>query len=179
MGMQDRDWYRESYREREAKYGSDFKLDSHSRREDQKNMQADADLIVVPGGCSNCGRSFQIRIRRSEAGNYSYTCPNCGRVTTVTSKTTGAINTEEQSKALYAIAASFFGAVLALFIVGKYNFIWPVIIMLLYDLWMVVYVFAKKPKTGIGTRVLAVIFFLLSVGVMGLILYLKFLHRPT
>ena len=173
MGVQDRDWYRKDYKEREAKYGSDFSNNYHSTCGEQKSA-SDANFIIVPGGCSNCGKSFQIRVKRSEAENYSYTCPNCGRVTTVKSQTAEAVNSAEQSKALFAIAGSFFGAFLALLILSRFNFIWPVFIMLLYDLWMIVYVFTKKPKTGIGTRILAVIFFVFSVDILGVIIYLKF-----
>ena len=80
----------------------------------------------------------------------------------------------EHSKNLFAIAASFYGAFLALLAYNHFHFTLPIILMLIYDVWMLVYVFSKKPKAGVGTKVLAVIFFLISVGLMGLMLYLIF-----
>ena len=193
MGIQDRDWYRKDYKEREAKYGSDFNSDKEkqgfnaSAREEvepphkelsKKNSPVDEDYIIVPGGCSNCQKSFQVRIKRSVAENYSYTCPNCGRITTVRSQTKQDAGKAEQSKNLFAIAASFYGVFLVLFAYSYFHFTLPIILMLIYDIWMLGYVFSKKPKAGVGTKVLAVIFFLISVGVLGLMLYFIF-WKPT
>ena len=36
MGMYDRDWYRESYKEKEEKYGGDFSLHSKPKKKHQK-----------------------------------------------------------------------------------------------------------------------------------------------
>lgn len=193
MGIQDRDWYRKDYKEREAKYGSDFNSDKKKQGSydstweevepphkelSKKNSPVDEDYIIVPGGCSNCQKSFQVRIKRSVAGNYSYTCPNCGRITTVRSQTQQDVGKAEHSKNLFAIAASFYGAFLALLAYNHFHFTLPIILMLIYDIWMLGYVFSKKPKAGVGTKVLAVIFFLISVGVLGLMLYFIF-WKPT
>ena len=38
MGIQDRDWYRESYREKERKYGSDFSSRSSSSKTNDRTV---------------------------------------------------------------------------------------------------------------------------------------------
>ena len=101
MGIQDRDWYREDYKKREAKYGDDLRSASsyhgfHDLKKEETNSSyktaangrsTDPDYVIAPGSCSNCGKIFRVRVRRSEIEKYSYTCPNCGQVIIVTSKT--------------------------------------------------------------------------------------------
>jgi len=40
MGMEDRDWYREAYKEKEKKYGSDFSRNPGRTRADNKVRKA-------------------------------------------------------------------------------------------------------------------------------------------
>lgn len=45
MSMYDRDWYRESYKEKEEKYGGDFSLHSKPKKKHQKR-KADKTKII-------------------------------------------------------------------------------------------------------------------------------------
>ena len=82
----------------------------------------DKDYVIAPGSCSNCGTLFRVRVRRSEIEKYSYTCPNCGQVIIVTSRTAEKVSREEQDKNLFAIAGSFFGAFLALLVFSEFKY---------------------------------------------------------
>ena len=83
----------------------------------------------------------------------------------------------EQEKALFAIAASFFGVILVLLLYDKFHYTLPFTLMLIYDVWMLFYIFTKRPKPGLGTRLLALFFFLFSVGFVGGMLYLLYLGQ--
>lgn len=40
MSIEDRDWFREDYRERERKYGGDFSLHSTPKKTDRENPKS-------------------------------------------------------------------------------------------------------------------------------------------
>ena len=88
MSIEDRDWYREDYKEKERRYGSDFSAHNPSER---KNGQVASDntsnaFVLVPGSCTRCGNTFQVRVLKNVTKNYGYTCPRCGQRMTVTGK---------------------------------------------------------------------------------------------
>lgn len=71
MSIEERDWYREAYREKEQNYKGTF---------GDNNTD---ELILVPGNCTRCGNIFRVRVRKNATKNYSYTCPRCGQRMTV------------------------------------------------------------------------------------------------
>lgn len=88
MSIEDRDWYREDYKEKERRYGSDFSAHNPSER---KTGQFASDntsnaFVLVPGSCTRCGNTFQVRVLKNVTKNYGYTCPRCGQRMTVTGK---------------------------------------------------------------------------------------------
>ncbi len=183
MGNKSRDSYSENHK-REEKYGGDSsnyqefhdalweEIEPVRKSSSEKEDPPQEDWIIVPGGCSNCLKSYKLKIKRSDVNNYTYTCPNCGRVISV--KTQSAIpRSLERDKALFAISVSIYGAMLALFILTTFHNTLPVILMLIYDVWMILHIFTKKPKTTGGVRFLAVIFFLISFGLLAAMLHYR------
>lgn len=137
MGIMDRDWYREDYNERQAKYGKNTGNGS-SRKKERESCKASSHKGMLSEGFINAARTSET----------------------------------EREKALYAVAGSFFGALLSLFLYSKLRYTFPITLMILYDFWMIIYVFTKRPKTSVGTRILAIFFFFISEGMLSLMLYL-------
>lgn len=204
MSIEDRDWYREAYKEKEEKYGGDFSLNGKRQKAADAMWEevepshsgggtppknptttktaanpSDDDYVLIAGGCTKCGASFNVRVKRKELGNYTYACPKCGQKMTVKSQTVADTQKAEGSKNLFIVATSFYGAFIALWLTSKTMTAWPlIIVMLIYNIWMLITIFTKKPKTGIGTKILAIFFFIFSEGIMGFMaysLYQKFL----
>ena len=144
---------------------ADHSSNSEIYRADSNNQELheDGDYIIVPAGCSKCLKAFKVKIKRSDVEHYSYTCPNCGRVTTATNENPVDAETSTNSRAQIAISMSIYGMLLAKLIKYALGFSFPAIFMIIYDIGMVFYVFTKKPKVGVGTKVLAILFFLVSV----------------
>lgn len=84
MSIEDRDWYREEYREKERRYGSDFNLHDSSERKTIPFFNDKNKFVLVPSRCFRCGNTFQVRVLKNAAKSYSYTCPRCGQKVTVT-----------------------------------------------------------------------------------------------
>ena len=170
MGIQDRDWYREDYKGREKKYGNDFNkkyqnfYDSAweevepSRKRD-KDPSSNGDMII-PTVCTNCQNSFQVRLKQKDVRSYSYTCPNCGRVTTVTIQTEKESKTAEENKNAFPIIVTLLGTLGSIELYRYFNNAIPIIIMVIYNLWMILDCFIKRPKTSVLIKVLATFFFI-------------------
>ena len=199
MGIQDRDWYREEYKKKEEKYGRDFKSQNDyqgyydsiweevepSGRNTSKNKSSDKgdknrnntngaqqnDYILVPGVCINCQSRFQVRISRKAVGDYTYTCPKCGRVITVKNQTKKEFKEAEENKNALPVLGTMAGSMLALHLYEKYSVFLPIIIMLLYNLWMVIDCFTKRPKTSVVVKVGAIFFFLICEFLLGMEAY--------
>ncbi len=133
MSIEDRDWYREAYKEKEEKYGGDFSLHSKPK---------------INSGNGNPPRR-----------------PTMTKNADPSSKGKGLSKT-------VLILITFYGSVGVLFLTSKITVAWPLVfVMLIYNIWMLITVFAKKPKSGIGIKILALFFFIFSEGVMGLLAY--------
>lgn len=99
-------------------------------------------------------------------------CTKCGQKMTVKSQTVAETQKAENSKNLFIVATSFYGAFITLWLTSKTMMTWPlIIVMLVYNIWMLTTIFTKKPKTGIGTKILAIFFFIFSEGIMGFMVY--------
>lgn len=88
MSIEDRDWYREDYKEKECRYGSDFSAHNPSERKNGQVASGNASnaFVLVPGSCTRCGNTFQVRVLKNVTKSYGYTCPRCGQRMTVTDK---------------------------------------------------------------------------------------------
>ena len=203
MGIQDRDWYREEYKKKEERYGKDFKSQNNyqeyydsiweevepSGRRTSKDKSSDKgnknknnnngarqdDYILVPGACINCQSRFQVRISRKAVGDYTYTCPKCGRVITVKNQTAKEFKEAEENRNALPIVVTLIGSLLASRMYSIYNIVLPIIVMLVYNLWMIINCFTKRPKTSALIKVLAIFFFLILECGLGMEVYKIFL----
>ena len=121
---------------------------------------------MIPGGCPHCGAPFQIRVNRHKHGIYTYTFPKCKQTISLKSEPAN------YTKNLFFVVTSFYGAFIALWLMTKTTMAFPLVIaMLIYNIWMLITIFAKKSMAGIGTKILAILFFVISEGVMAFVAY--------
>ena len=191
MEKRDQDSYWESLKNKEAKYdGFDLHNDknkqayydavweeiepSHHKNssDNKKAKQSPNDILLVPGGCPNCQHSVQIRVRRADLANYSFTCPNCGQHITVNSQTSIGHNKDHNAIYLFLIAGSILGTLLAIYATVEKKASWSMAIAFFYNLIMISFVLSDNPKPGVCTRILAVLSFILMEGLICLVLYL-------
>ncbi len=130
MGLEDRDWYRDAYREKERKYDGDFSLHGNYKKQFSTN---------------------ETSFKKAPKNN--------------------------ALKPLTTIVISFYGSIAALILTSITRFaVISVICMFVYNIWMLINTFKSRPKTGIGTKILAVIFFCVSEALCGLIIYLTIIY---
>ena len=89
MSMYDRDWYREDYKRREEKYGSDFGAKTSGRaktplpstttpvKNAARNSFLSDETTIVPCYCPNCSKTLSVRIKKGRLRYYKFQCPQC------------------------------------------------------------------------------------------------------
>lgn len=89
MSIYDRDWYREDYkRKQQAQEQSSSGIPSRNAPPVKTMMRDrepsdDGTTVFVPVVCASCLNSLKIRLPKRIPYEYSFTCPKCGRTTTV------------------------------------------------------------------------------------------------
>ena len=89
MSIYDRDWYREDYKRRQQAQEQSSSGIPPRKDPPVKTMLKDREpsddgtTVLVPAVCANCLNNIQVRLPKRIPYEYSFTCPKCGKTTTV------------------------------------------------------------------------------------------------
>lgn len=214
MSLEDRDWYRKEYSQKQKQYNTQQGETKTKWAEPETSASGDGippktpvtDKVAEPSEddgfvnirslCTKCGQMFYVRVRKEEQDDYSYKCPRCGysmhetinnkerannirinkNINTNKSqaKTEKKSNKENSNKAeVWYVLASFYLTFGAIVLTSNNSecFYW-LIVMAIYNIWMIVHVFTRRPPNSIIMKIGAMACFILTEGVISLVLYL-------
>ena len=115
MGLEDRDWYRKAYKEKEQKYGSDFSGNNRQKNSGVRTKPrkepversifstvfsstgsystmrlgsdaSDSKMMNVLGICPRCHNCFPVKVLKTQLYRFEYTCPECNQVVNIKGK---------------------------------------------------------------------------------------------